>query len=186
MDIQEIIITAVTSLLSSGIAASAISALMLKRAKKIEESARASSEKKIRAFLSTRDAKEKMLAELIGPICMHLRRTKQAFLRYKDTNKYLEAEVLYRGNLHARDLIISRGYFFDSDLMMHAMSLVEHYDAWLEEYSKQRLDPYSSGSNFVFAGPQGYPFPQEAEAAFMSACDRLRRDLYGQELNRKN
>lgn len=183
MSIWEMLTTAATVLVSSGIAASAVSVLTLRKTRKIEESVRAESERSLQEFRSTRDAKERMLTELIGPICMHLHRTKRAFGRYKDSNAYLEAEVLYKGNAHARDLILQKGYMLDARLLDHAIRLLEHYDAWLEEYGRQRSDPYTPGARFVFAGPRGYPFPTEAERAFMHACDELRSELYGKELD---
>lgn len=183
MTLYDIITTAVTSLLSSGIAATAISAITLKRTRQIEEAVRQDSEKNIQRFISTREKQEEMLTALIGPICMHLHRTKRAFMRYKDSNAYLEAEVLYKGNSHARDLILQKGYLLDAELLHEAVKLLEHYDAWLEEYSRQRSDPYTPGARFVFAGPKGYPFPAEAEKAFMHACRDLRMELYGQELD---
>ena len=61
--------------------------------------------------------------------------------------------------------------------------MLEHYDAWLEEYGRQRGDPYTSGEKFVFVGPLGYPFPKEAERAFIHACNDLRSELYGKELD---
>ncbi len=183
MPMWEMITTALTALVSSGIAASVVSALTLRKTRQIEESVRQESERNLQEFRSTREAKERMLTELIGPICMHLHRTKRAFARYKDSNTYLEAEVLYKGNAHARDLIIQRGYILDARLLDHAIRLLEHYDAWLEEYVRQRQDPYTPGARFVFAGPKGYPFPTDAERAFMHACEELRIELYGKELD---
>jgi hypothetical protein len=183
MNMWEMLTTGATVLVSSGIAASAVSALTLRKTRKIEESVRQESEKSLQEFRSTREAKERMLTELVGPICMHLHRTKRAFARYKDSNAYLEAEILFKGNAHARDLILQRGYILDPRLLGHAIRLLEHYDAWLEEYAKQRQDPYASGAKFVFAGPRGYPFPVKAEQAFMNMCHELRSELYGTELD---
>lgn len=183
MSMWDMLTMAATALVSSGIAASVVSAITLRKTRQIEESLRQESERSLQEFRSTREAKERMLTELIGPICMHLHRTKRAFARYKDRNAYLEAEVLCKGNAHARELIIQKGYILDARLLDHSIRLLEHYDAWLEEYTKQRQDPYTPGARFVFAGPRGYPFPVDAERAFMSACEKLRLELYGKELD---
>ena len=117
MSIWETLTTATTVIVSSGIAASAVSFLTLRKTRRIEEAVRAESERSLQKFKSTRDAKERMLTDLVGPICMHLHRTKRAFGRYKDSNAYLEAEVLYKGNAYARDLILQKGYILDADFL---------------------------------------------------------------------
>lgn len=97
-----------------------------------------------------------MLSELIGPVVMHLYRTSRAFNRYKEKNEFLEAEVLYKGNLAIRDILLNKGYLLDKKMIKHAIDLIEHYDAWMEEFERHKFDVVE----FVFAGPSGYPFPR--------------------------
>jgi len=182
MNTETIIITFMTTLISSGIAATFISRMMLKGSKQVEEEIRESSEKSIHTFESTRIAKEQMLHELIGPVVMHLFRTKRAFNRYKGEDGYLEAEVLYKGNKSIRDMLLQKGYLLDASMLEHAIKLIEHYDVWLEEYEKITKKK-SSSVRFVFSGPSGFPFPQDSEQAFLKACNTLKGELYGNELN---
>jgi hypothetical protein len=61
----------------------------------------------------------------------------------------------------------------------HATELIVHYDVWLEEFDRMRSAATPSDESFVFAGPSGYPFPHEAERAFMDEFRRLQHELYG-------
>jgi|LauGreDrversion4_2_1035121.scaffolds.fasta_scaffold48463_7 hypothetical protein len=174
----EILTTAITMFISSGIAATAVSILTLRKTKLIEESIKVVYEKKMEEFRSTREKKEEMLSDLLGPVVMHLHRTSRAFNRYKDKNEFLEAEILYKGNLAVRDILLNKGYLLDHVMMKHAIDLIEHYDAWMEEFERHKFDVVE----FVFAGPKGYPFPKMAEIAFKNACETLKTELYGDEL----
>ena len=63
--------------------------------------------------------------------------------------------------------------------MEHAASLIEHYDRWLEEFdSKRASESPSDADTFVFVGPQGFPFPRDAERV-VDTFRRLQRELYG-------
>jgi Zn-dependent M32 family carboxypeptidase len=174
----EIVTSIITMILSSGIAATIVSIISIKRTKQIEENIREASEKNIEEFKSTREKKEEMLSELIGPVVMHLHRTSRAFNRYKEKNEFLEAEVLYKGNLAIRDILLDKGYLLDKKMIKHAIDLIEHYDAWMEEFERHKFDVVE----FVFAGPRGYPFPRNAEKAFINACESLKSELYGDQL----
>lgn len=56
-----------------------------------------------------------------------------------------------------------------AELQDDAMKLIEHYDAWSEEYVRLRpggvRDP---NVPYVFVGPKGFPFPVEAEKNFLN------------------
>jgi hypothetical protein len=57
-------------------------------------------------------------------------------------------------------------------LASEATKLIVHYDVWLEAYDRiRRQKSPSFEQSFVFAGPEGYPFPTAAEAAFKQEFD---------------
>ena len=203
MNFVDILATATTVIISSGIAAAAVSLVTLRKTREIEEGVRRSSEQVLTEFLSRREAKEKILNDLIGPVVMNLHRTAQAFKRYscastetsvqdedmsgkgsfgqaskwaQPDTRYLEVEILKRANENIRDILLAKGYWLDGELLEHSIELIEHYDAWLEEWDKRRSNGSKEGK--VWAGPQGYPFPIEAEAAFIKECKRIRSELY--------
>ena len=63
---------------------------------------------------------------------------------------------------------------------MHATALIEHYDAWLEEFEdKRRSEKPDLQTKFIFVGPKGYGFPRAAEEAFVAKFHDLRALLYG-------
>lgn len=171
----EIIINILTVFISSGAAAGVVSLITLRKTKLIEESIRTIYEKKLEEYRSRRQKKEEMLSDLVGPVVMQLHRTSRAFNRYKEKNHFLEAEVLYKSNLAIRDIIMKKGYLFDPEFMLHIINLMEHCDAWIEEFEKNKDD----SDKFIFAGPQGFPFPKDAEKILILMCEQLKDELYG-------
>ena len=79
-----------------------------------------------------------------------------------------------------RDLLLQHGHLIPDELRDVSGRLIEHYDRWLEEYNRVRgTKPIAPDEPFVFAGPKGVPFPQEADALFAAAYKRLWTELYG-------
>ncbi len=122
---------------------------------------------------------EKAVSELFGPIVFQFARTKLAFDRYSGKNEYLETRILKDGNEKIKNLILEKSYLIPPDLMDHANELVKHYDVWLEEFSKFReTENPSEIKKFIFAGPQGFPFPKKAEEKFKEKYAELWKKLY--------
>lgn len=125
--------------------------------------------------------KEKAVSELFGPLCFQLTRTHHAFKRYRDKNLYLETRVLKEGNEKIRNLLLEKSYLIPPDLMGDADELVQHYDVWLEEFSNQRESANPEEvKKFIFAGPNGFPFPRNAEKKFKERYAELWNGLYHQ------
>lgn len=122
---------------------------------------------------------EKAVSELFGPICFQFARTQLAFGRYDGTNGYLETKVLKDGNEKIKNLILEKSYLIPLDLMDDANQLVTHYDVWLEEFSKFReTENPVEIKKFIFAGPNGFPFPRKAEKKFKEKYTELWKKLY--------
>lgn len=167
-------------LIGSSIATSILGALFLRRNKMVESEIKTHFDERFRVFESKRLWMEQALSQFLGPMIMQFERTKRAFDRWDKRNPYIEGEVVRKGNLTIRDLLVNNGHLIPPRLMLDAVRLVEHYDAWLEEFENVR-GQYSSGkdSAFVFVGPKGYGFPGDAEAHFKDEFRRLQKDLYG-------
>lgn len=131
-------------------------------------------------FQSTRTWKEHAVSELLGPMYIQFDRTRRAFDRWGELNLFLEAKVIFVGNITIRDLLLTKAHLIPPDLREDAGKLIEHYDRWLEEFEKLRgsKDP-DLATPFTFAGPEGFPFPSEAEERFKVAFSNFWRELYG-------
>jgi hypothetical protein len=128
---------------------------------------------------SQRTWKERCVEDLLGPLNIQFARTKAAFDRYRRKNTYLEAKVIKTGNETIRDLLLTRGHLIPPELRDDAVKLVEHYDVWLEVFERQRgAEAPALASEFVFAGPEGFHFPEEAEAHFRETFRQYWNDLY--------
>lgn len=156
---------AVGALLSGTVVAALVGLVFNQRAKRSEQQ---------RAW------REAALGQVLGPAVMHMLRTRRAFERWKEQQLFLEMEVIGNSNRAVRDLLLANGHLLPADLIDHAVALVAHYDAWLEEFeAKRRSETPDTKTKFIFVGPKGYGFPREAEAAFVAKFIELRDSLYG-------
>ena len=110
---------------------------------------------------------------------MQFERTRRAFGRWNAKNIYLEAKVMREGNETARNLLLAQGHLIPPELIDDAGALIEHYDAWLEEFDRVRgPNAHALDEQFVFVGTKGHPFPSKAEVAFKAQFKRLQTELY--------
>lgn len=128
---------------------------------------------------SRRTWKEESVAELMAPLYMQFDRTKRVFKRWNSRNLFLEAKVVGAGNEIIRDLLLNKGHLIPPELLDDAGKLIEHYDVWLEKFQKQRSSEIPDlETTFVFVGPDGYPFPHDAENKFRDKYNDYWKDLY--------
>jgi hypothetical protein len=176
----------VSSLIAGVVSGSVISAIVglvfHRRTTRIEEEIRSQFQSGLEIFRSRRGWKEQSVAELLGPVYMQLDRTKSAFGRWRDQNFYLEAKVIGEGNRTIRNLLLEKGHLIPPNLLKDAGKLIEHYDYWLEMYESKRLaESPDLKTKFIFAGPQGYPFPRVSAQRFQQTFLSLWNELYGGE-----
>jgi hypothetical protein len=146
-----------------------------RRTTRIKEEIRVEFERGLQVMRSSREWKEQSVSELLGPMYMQFERTKRAVDRWKDKNLYLEGEIIRKGNTEIRDLLLRKAHLIPPELLHHAGSLVDHYDLWLEEFNKQRVEAKGDAvGRFVFV----YNFPKESEKAFREAFLKYWNDLY--------
>jgi hypothetical protein len=177
---DSVITQALGALLSGTVVAAILGVLFNRRAKALEQQLRIQAERQLAVARSTREWEEAALAKVLGPSVMHMARTRRAFNRWKDQQLFLEMEIIGKSNRAVRDLLLENGHLLPADLIGHAGALVEHYDAWLEEFEdKRRSETPDTKTKFIFVGPKGYGFPHDAEAAFVTKFAELRESLYG-------
>jgi hypothetical protein len=166
-------------LLGSSVATAVLGALFLRWNKTVESEIKSHFDRQFNVFQSTRAWKQQALAELFGPLVMHLDRTKAAFDRWDGKNLFLEGQVVRQGNQTVRDTLLNNGHLIPPHLVEHATKLIVHYDVWMEEFDRVRNSKASvTDESFVFVGPAGYPFPHDAEVKFKEEFARLQRELY--------
>ncbi|WP_310467476.1 hypothetical protein [Sphingomonas sp.] len=167
-------------LIGSGLATAIVGTLLLSRNTRITEGLKSDFTDRLNRSSSLRSYQEKALAELFGPARMQLARIKRAFGRWNRRNDHLETNIIREGNVFLRDLFLAKGHLLPPELFEDAEKLVEHFDAWLEEYERVRVSKSEGDKTFVFAGPQGYPFPRDSERRIVEHMERLQRLLYGE------
>jgi hypothetical protein len=167
-------------LLGSSVATTVLGALFLRWNKTVESEIKSHFDQQFNIFQSTRTWQQQALAELFGPLVMHLDRTKAAFDRWDGKNLFLEGQVVRQGNQTVRDTLLNKGHLIPPHLIEHATKLIVHYDVWMEAFDRVRNSQSpTNDQSFVFAGPAGYPFPRESEIKFKEEFARLQRELYG-------
>jgi hypothetical protein len=119
-----------------------------------------------------------LLLEVLLPAKVHFERSRQAFQHWienrpKTPNLEIE-DAIKASNTAISTLLRTKWHLLPSDLQEDALRLLKHYDAWLAEYDRLRpggvRDP---NVPYVFVGPQGFPFPVEAERRFLARCAAL-------------
>lgn len=167
------------SLFSSAVAAGLISIIFKRKTEKISNEIKNQFELLLMTQKTGHAWNEKAVSELFGPINFQFARTKLAFDRYRGNNEYLETKILKEGNEKIKNLILEKSYLIPPDLMEDANELVKHYDVWLEEFSKFReTENPTEIKKYIFAGPNGFPFPKDAEKKFKEKYAELWKKLY--------
>lgn len=169
-----------SGIISGSVVATILTVTFKRKTEKIAAEVKDQFDRNLMMFKSGQQWKEKSVSELLGPICLEFSRTFRALVRYHATDLYLEANVLKKANERIRDLLLTKAYLIPGALFEDASELIEHYDAWLEEYNKQRdKENPNLEQKFVFVGPRGFPFPSHAEKKFKAKYDELWNELYG-------
>jgi len=169
----------ITAIVSGSVISAVLGIIFHRRGKAIEADIRRQVEQSLAIFQSKRAWKESAISELLGPIRMQLDRTERAFGRWKDKNLYLESKIIREGNLIIRDLLLNKGHLIPPELLDDAGLLIEHYDRWLEEFEKRRVEQKPGDDTpFVFVGPDGFPFPRISAKKFQSTFEKFWSDLY--------
>jgi hypothetical protein len=165
------------SLLTGSVGAGVVGAIINRRLTAVVE-----------VWRSQRTWKERAVAELLAPIFIQLDRTKRAFDRWDRKNPYLEGEIIRNGNLTIRDLLLSKAHLIPPDLRDDASKLLLHYDVWLEKFERTRISKQKGEvePEFLFVGPEGYPYPSESDQKFRSTFERYWRELYQNEASGKS
>ena len=170
---------ALAAILSGTVVSTILSLLTLRRSTRATEEIKTAFAREMAIFQSNRAWREECVKNLLGPMYMQLDRTNRGFQRWKRQNLYLEAKVIREGNLAVRDLLLTKGYLIPPDLLNDAGAIVEHYDRWLEEFDRIRsAENPDLGTAFTFVGPEGYPFPHQAEEHFRNRFQRMWAELY--------
>jgi len=114
--------------------------------------------------------RQRLLLELLGPMMIHFDRTRSSFEVWSGRTTFLATGVIHDSNKAVRSLLINKAELIPQDLVMDAIALVEHYDAWLLEYKRVQRE---QDTPYVFVGPQGFPFPKDSEKRFRERYDQL-------------
>ena len=131
-----------------------------------------------------RDWKERSLASVVGPVVMHLDRTKQVADRYRSRThqqiktSYLEAELLKDSNQSVQSILLSNGHLLPAALQIHAHRLVAHYDVWLRRFKELAASKPDADAPFD-VGFSEIKFPEDAAEAFKESFQMLQEELYG-------
>ena len=121
------------------------------------------------------------LLEVLLPMKVHFDRTHRAFeqwierspSRSKKPNLEIEDAIL-ASNTAIRTLLRTKWHLIPTELQEDATKLLQHYDAWVTEYHRLRPGGVRDETvPYVFVAQQGFPFPTDAEAHFMSRYSAL-------------
>jgi hypothetical protein len=142
-------------------------------------------DRRMEAERFTRDWKEKSLSLLIGPVVMHLDRTKHVASRYSTATytqkgtSFFEAQLMRDSNEAIRVLLLSNGHLLPEQLRRHAHALVAHYDVWLRRFDEKVAQEEPDADSTFDVGFAEPSFPDDAAREFKASYEALRKELYG-------
>lgn len=123
---------------------------------------------------------KKQSAKLLGQVYIHLNRTRLAFANYhklRNYDEFFENEIMYHSNKHIRDSILENGHYIPPEILEEASKLVEHYDVWLVKYHRLRKELNDKTTVHVYVGPDGVPYPQDAEEKIKAEYIKLFKQI---------
>ena len=105
------------------------------------------------------DRRERLLADLLGPVHMHMKRAEAAYHAYlADGRKFIYTQVIRDSNEAVRDLLLRRGYLLRDDLQVDALKLIEHLDIWLLKwYATREANQPALDDPFIFTNASVFP-----------------------------
>ncbi len=177
---DEMLKIVLTAILSGAVVSAVIGLVFKRRTETITAEIKNQFEMNMLRQKTGQQWKEKALTELYGPLNYHFTRTKKALGRYTDKNLYLEVNVFKDSNEKIRNLLLEKSYLISPELTEDAEELITHYDVWLEQYHKLRVnpDPDEVAATFVFVQNLGFPFPRAAEEKFKLKYRELWTEVY--------
>ena len=113
----------------------------------------------------------RLVAELLLPLKIHMDRTGRLFRQWKvkapaKPNEEIE-DAIRDSNLAAKVALSDNWHLIPPELTDDAKALIDHFDAWLEEYEAVRPGGKRLPKpTYVFVGPKGVPFPTQSEKRF--------------------
>ena len=165
---QLIIKISIETILISGI----IGYYFTKREERMKKTIEEEFNKRETFFDARFNFKLRALEELLGPIKLQLIRSKLTVNKYDANNEYRE-KILKQCNETILGLLLEKGFLIPTELIQHAEEFIKHYDNWLQEYKKKRIDNNDKGTRLVFT----YDFPHKAEKVFTDKFDTYRKEL---------
>jgi hypothetical protein len=115
-------------------------------------------------------ARETLIAELIGPLNMHFKRGEAAYQNlYSDGRQFLFTKILRDNNREIRSLILHKGYLLPLAQQQNAIDLVAHLDIWLELWAQLAATrAYQPEDQFSF---ESCNYPKVAATALKDFCN---------------
>lgn len=146
--------------------------LFTKREERMKKTIEEEFAKRATFFDARFNFKLRSLEELLAPIKLQLIRSKLTLLKYDANNEYRE-KILKECNEKILGLLLEKGFLLPIELIPHAEEFIKHYDNWLQEYKKKRIDNNDKKTSLVFT----FDFPEEAEIAFKEKFNTYRKEL---------
>ena len=127
----------------------------------------------------TRDWKERSLSTVVGPVVMHLNRTKKVAERYRNNPvSFFDAKIMKHSNVAVRDILVTNGHLIPENLREVSHRLIEHYDVWIRRFDKKVAKENPNHNSDFDVGIANPGYPEEADRKFNDALKQLQQELY--------
>lgn len=132
---------------------------------------------KYRESIST---KKEQLKNFYAPLEILVRMNARSYRRYRNKNltahdrEYIEKNIWHPNHVATRELIMKQSHHL-ARMPDEILDLLEHINVWLSEYERVHVKKEKNGP--VFAGPRGYPYPDESDRFICETASALRKAL---------
>jgi len=123
------------------------------------------------------DYMKEQLIKFLGQTFINLKRSEIAYKNYlQDEKKFIHAKILKTCNEQLRNLLIENSFLLSDTLQHDALSLITHYDIWIEKWNAlKQTQKFSLDDIFVFEN--GHTFPKDAAIRIESEFNRIKESF---------
>ncbi len=121
--------------------------------------------------------KSLIIDELLYPVTISLKKTNDAYKRWKETKKFIEIKSIYEGNLTTSTILTTKNLLIPPELRVASLQLQEHYDDWIAGYQRIIENNQPSDNRKYTIKYSHLPFPKSASALFSEILKQYKEDV---------
>lgn len=127
----------------------------------------------------TLHTRKNQLHELLSPLCLLMRLSREAYSKYLANKIFLHAATIRKANRQVYKLLTSKAIYIPTELEDDIVILLSHYDGWFTQFSdhKRKLKPSLKDEFVFFPVDDQSPFPKQVEEKIARYTEQVKKEL---------